>query len=333
MNQILRLLELYLPLIGWVGFGLFLGRVLPARIPAAIGKFLFWVGVPIGIFAFLRQANLSASVWLAPIAAWIAMLACVLLAWGWIKAQNHLSQTVRESDQSHPWLKYLVSEQLQHRSTQGSFLLTAMLGNTGYLGYPVSLMLVGQDYFGWAVFYDTLGSTLGAYGLGVVLAAYFSGRKQRSHQSQLRQIGQALINNPALWSFWIGLAGRSLVLPQPVELGLRGLAWGTIALSLLLLGMRLSHLVSWQQVQPAIVSLMIKMLLVPLVLGFELPHLGVSELPQLAIVLQMAMPPAFATLFIAEAYDLDRSLTVTTLALGSIALLLFLPLWLWLFTP
>ncbi|WP_088890503.1 AEC family transporter [Leptolyngbya ohadii] len=331
MDQTLRLLELYLPLIGWVGFGWFLGRVLPARIPAALGKFLFWIGVPIGIFAFLRQANLSETVWLAPLVAWIAMLSAVGLAWVWIRVQNHLLRRIRLSKRSPFWAKYLVSEQLQQRSTQGSFLLAAMVGNTGYLGYPVSLSLVGHEYFGWAVFYDTLGSTLGAYGFGVLLAAYFSDQSQKSNQSPVRQIGQALLNNPALWSFWIGLAGRSILLPQPIELGLKGFAWSVIALSLLLLGMRLSQLASWSQIQPAIVSLSIKMLIIPLLLGFALPHLGISDLPQLTLVLQMAMPPAFATLFIAEAYDLDRSLTVTTLLLGSIGLLIVLPFWLWLF--
>jgi malate permease and related proteins len=66
-------------------------------------------------------------------------------------------------------------------------------------------------------------------------------------------------------------------------------------------------------------------------LDFSLPLLGITGNPLLVIVLQMAMPPAFATLVIAEAYDLDRELTVTTLAIGSVALLLLLPLWLWLF--
>ncbi|NJN58970.1 MAG: AEC family transporter, partial [Leptolyngbyaceae cyanobacterium SL_5_9] len=43
-------------------------------------------------------------------------------------------------------------------------------------------------------------------------------------------------------------------------------------------------------------------------------------------------PPAFATLVIAEAYNLDRELTVTALAVGSLGLLLMLPMWLWLFS-
>jgi predicted permease len=52
----------------------------------------------------------------------------------------------------------------------------------------------------------------------------------------------------------------------------------------------------------------------------------------MALVLQMVMPPAFSTLVIAQAYNLDRDLTVTTLAIGVFALLFTIPMWLWLFS-
>ena len=320
MNEATSLLRLYVPLIIWIGSGWVLGRWLPNSIPLRLGKFLFWVGVPLSIVAFLRQANLSAAVWFAPLTAWAALLLGALLAWGWIQGQIYLAHFFTSGDRlpDHP---------LQHRPTQGSFLLAAMVGNTGYLGYPVSLALVGTEHFGWAVFYDTMGSTLGAYGLGVMLAAHFS---ESQHSGKL---WQSILKNPAFWSFWLGLGLRSVPLPGVVEVGLKNCAWVIIALSLLLLGMRLSQLSSWHSVQPAAISLGIKMLIVPLLLGFELPRLGITGLPQLSIVLQMAMPPAFATLVIAEAYDLDRDLTVTTLALGSIGLLVLLPLWIWLFAP
>jgi hypothetical protein len=73
------------------------------------------------------------------------------------------------------------------------------------------------------------------------------------------------------------------------------------------------------------------MLIVPLVLGIALLQLGLTGRPLLVIVLQMAMPPAFATLVLAEVFDLERDLAVTTLAVGSISLLLTLPIWLLLF--
>jgi predicted permease len=45
----------------------------------------------------------------------------------------------------------------------------------------------------------------------------------------------------------------------------------------------------------------------------------------------METPPSFATLVLAEAFNLDRELAVTNLAMGSTLLLLTLPLWLFLF--
>jgi hypothetical protein len=192
------------------------------------------------------------------------------------------------------------------------------------LGYPVTLALVGPPYFAWALFYDTLGSTLGAYGVGVAIAARF-GMSAQNHWRLL----QAIVSNPALWSFFIGLGFRRVPLPSAVEDGLRLFAWTVVALSLLLLGMRLSQLTSLRSMQQASVSLGIKMVLVPLLLGTGLAHIGIHGPPHLVILLQMGMPPAFATLVIAEAYNLDRELTVTSLALGTLGLLAMLPIWVW----
>jgi hypothetical protein len=201
-----------------------------------------------------------------------------------------------------------------------------MMGNTGYLGYPIILTFVGTHYFGWALFYDLLGSTVGTYGLGVVLAARFGGRAQSRWQ-----LVQATFINPALWSLGFGLIFRQLPLPILAEQTLHGAAWTVVALSLVLIGMRLSQLNSWHNLPRAAISLAIKMLLVPLVVGSSLSLFGITGFPRLVIVLQMAMPPAFATLVIAEAYNLDRELAVTALAVGSAGLLVTLPVWLWLF--
>jgi predicted permease len=319
-----NLLRLYVPLLGIGGLGLLLGYKLPPRIPQYLGKFLFWGGVPLSIFAFLRQSDLSESVWLAPVIAWVAMLTGAGLAWAWIwlATQRNLGQ--RNLGGDRPSLSEPPS--LQNRPAQGSFVLAAMVGNTGYLGYPVALAVVGPTYFGWAIFYDTLGSTLGAYGLGVLIAA----RLGASHLAY-GALARALLINPALWSFGLGLLSRDMPLPLGVEQGLQRLAWGIVMLALLLLGMRLSQLQSWSRLAQAAVGLSIKMVLVPLGIGVGLLAVGLPEPARLVLVLQMAMPPAFATLVIAEAYDLDRELTVTALALGSGGLFLTLPVWLLLF--
>jgi len=307
-----QLLELYLRLGSSVLLGWFLGRQLPKVIPIYLGKFLFWVGVPLSIVAFLRQANLSSSLWIAPAVAWIAILLGAGLAWIWIEKASRKTERV--------------PSKANIKATQGSFLLATMVGNTGYLGYPITLALVGPRYFSWALFYDLLGTTLGAYGLGVIVAVHF-GMGSRGYWSLIQNI----LKNPALWSFGLGLSLRQLPLPNLLEQSLQLSAWIAVFLSLVLIGMRLSQLSSWHNLPQAAMSLGIKMLLVPLVLGIGLAWLGVTGPPQLVIVLQMAMPPAFATLVLAETYDLDRDLAVTTLAIGSIGLLFTLPIWLFLF--
>lgn len=300
------LLKLYLYLIGGVLLGAALGRITSVRTSVYLGQFLLWIGVPISIVAFLRGANLSGLVWLAPTVAWAAILLGAGLAWIWIRRQ--------------------AAQSVWPTSTQGSFLLTSMVGNTGYLGYPVVLSLVGPKYFALALFYDLLGTTIGAYGLGIGIATYFGTRTQTSWQ-----LVQQLIKNPPLWSLLIGIPLRELPLPAIAEQVLQALAWTVIFLSLVLIGLRLSKLTSWQSFPQACQSLLIKMVLIPLMLGIGLSVLGVDGPPRLVLVLQMAMPPAFATLVLTEAYELDHDLTVTTLAAGSIGLLLLLPAWLWLF--
>ncbi|MBD2021344.1 AEC family transporter [Leptolyngbya sp. FACHB-36] len=300
---IANLLSVYAHLLVWTLLGWGLGRLLPKAAPVVLGKFLFYVGVPLSILGFLRGAELSLSLWSAPVVSWVAQLLGVGAA-SWVLRW-----------QGAAW----------SRRAQGSFLLASMVGNTGYIGYPVVLALVGPAYFAWALLYD-IGSTLGIYGFGVVLASRFS-----SQQWSGGHLRQALLKNPALWSFAIGLLSQNLPLPAPIEAGLRQLAWGVVSLALVLIGMRLSQLSSLSNVKPALISLGIKMLLVPLVLGLALKLLGITGPVHQVLLLQTAVPPAFGTLVIAEAYALDRELTVTTLALGSAGLFVTLPFWMWLF--
>ena len=307
----MKLLQLYLPLIALVLFGFVLGGKLPATIALYLGKFLFWVGVPLSIVAFLRQTDLSGAIWVAPIVAWIAVFLGAVLAWAWINWHGN-RQTPLNS-----W----------SRPTQGSFILASMAGNTGYLGYPVTLAFVGTQYFGYALFYDLLGTSLAVWGLGVVIAAAYGG----GVKNQWQLLKEVAIN-PSLWSFGTGLIFRQVPLPTMVETSLHILGWAIVALSLVLIGMRLRQLDSWHSLPKASISLSIKMLVVPLFLGSTLSLFGITGAAKLAIVLQMAMPPAFATLVIAEVYNLDRDLSVTALAVGSGGLLITLPIWLWIFS-
>ncbi|NER78427.1 MAG: AEC family transporter [Leptolyngbya sp. SIO1D8] len=317
------LVRLYLPICAAVLVGALVSFILslPAlqqrfkqplhqRLPAYLGRFLFLIGVPLSIINFLHRADLSGGVLLAPLIAWAAIFIALLCSWLWMRP--------RFDEWSRP--------------ARGSFSLATMFGNTGYIGFPVVLLLpqLGPDYFGWALFYDVLGTLLGAYVLGVLLASQFGNRQEQlQSQPRWRQNLQELIKNPTILAFLLGLALRTVTFPELLDTGLNGFAWSMVMLSLVLMGMRLQQLRSLGNVAPAMAAISIRMLLMPLLIGMILTAFGMDGPPRLVMVLQAGMPSAFATLVLAETYNLDRELAVTCVGVSSGALLLTLPIWLW----
>jgi hypothetical protein len=140
-----------------------------------------------------------------------------------------------------------------------------------------------------------------------------------------------ILRNPIILAFGAGLILKSLPLPPRLDDLLYAIAWGVVMLSLLLMGLRIQQLTSWRHVSRAGVAVAIKLLVLPVAVGLGLTVLGIDGPPRLVMVLQAGMPSAFANLVLAEAYDLDRELSVTCVGLSLVGLLLTLPLWLWSF--
>jgi predicted permease len=306
------LVMLYVRLIGWTLLGYVLGKLLPNVYISYLGKALLFVGIPIGIVSFLRQADLSGWIVIAPTTAWVAIFVGAGLAWIWIDlgVSDERFQALSRGITSREKTVEVTSgtkTTIQQESawsgpTQGSFLLAMTLGNTAFMGYPVSLALVEPRY----------GSTANNLPKPNPLVS--------------------MAKTPALWSLPIGVGMRFVPLPTVITSGMNAIAWTTVTLSLVMIGMQLSQLQTLKNIKKALTCLSIKMLLTPLVVGTGLMFFGVTGEPRLAMVLQMAMPPAFSTLVIAQAYNLDRDLTVTTLAFGVVLLLFTIPIWLWLFS-
>jgi malate permease and related proteins len=71
-------------------------------------------------------------------------------------------------------LAYLVGRALRLSGpTLGAFLLVAALGNTGYLGYPLTIALFGQARLVHAFFYDLFATTIGLFTIGIAVAAHY----------------------------------------------------------------------------------------------------------------------------------------------------------------
>lgn len=337
------LFHAYAPLILWTGLGILLLRWVPQAFPRLLGRSLYWVGVPLEIFALARKTSFSGNVGMAPILTMVAIILGLTLAWGslqglsWLSEQAGTPPTASESTDI-PHRINLGDRWLQLRKLltfpldaprRGGFILSAVLGNTGFVGLAIVPTLISDAYSSWAVFYSVTQNVLGTYGIGVFLASYY-GRSQTETNHWWIQLRDVL-SVPSLWAFVLGSSTRSVFLPDAIESGLQGSVWVVIPSAFLLMGMRLSQLHGIKSLRLALVPVILKAIAVPGLLGLLMTLLDITGEPRLAMVLMAGMPSAFAGLILAEEYDLDRELIASSIALTTVALLLMIPCWLYLF--
>lgn len=292
--------------------GLVAIRFTPPALPRLLGRVLYWFGVPWEVLALARQTDIDQSLGLAPVVTIASLIVGLLLAWLILR-----------------WLTPPPADPAAlSRAQQGSFILAATIGNTGFVGLGIIPSLIDQRYLGWAVFYSVTQNVVGTYGIGVFLASFFGRSAQTNHWwVQLRDVAMV----PSLWAFLLGTLTRSLPLPAPVELGLHASLWFVIPSAFLLMGMRLSQLQGWKSLWQALIPTLLKVAVLPAGVGLAATAIGLTGDARLALVLMAGMPSAFAGLILAEEYNLDRDLIASSIALTTIALLFTIPLWLTVF--
>jgi predicted permease len=348
MQSILQIATaVYLPIIAaaLVGILLSLGLTRTGRmvrdqpvqefLPDVLARFLYLVGIPIGVANFIRKAEFNSSVWIAPVIAWSAVLLAIFLSWHFLK----------------------VSAKPRSKSTKASFTLLSYLGNTSYLGFPVILLLpqLGPQYFSSAVLYDILGTLVAGYGLGVFFAGQASHNTDEGNTASFTRSlsiegGSAIsatkrggagalldaltevARNPTFYAFFVGLYLKTLTIPEGIVSGLGAIAWSSIMVALVVMGMRIQQLSSKLNLKLAIQPVLIKTILVPLVLAAALTGFGLEGPQRLVLILQSAMPCGFISLILAENYGLDVELTVASILLSCIVFAFMLPVWVTLFT-
>jgi predicted permease len=323
------LFRAYTPLLAWTCLGLLLFRFIPASVPKLLGLMLYWVGVPLQLLVLARQTELSNGGGLIPlVAVGVLLLSMGLAQLSWWGLQWLISQKATEQSQENQnfLLNFLsFSFNSLERSSQGSFILAATLGNTGFVGLALTEILFGAEHRNWAVLFSLTSNVIGTYGIAVFIASYFGRSETQNHWwIQLRDV----LTVPSLWAFIIGFNTRSVELPLVIESGLDQAVWVVIASALLLVGLRLGSLQGWRSFKLALIPTLLKVVIVPVLVGLGATYLGVSDESSLVLVLMSGTPTGLSVLILAEVYDLDRELLTSSIAMTFVGLLLMLPLWL-----
>ena len=200
-----------------------------------------------------------------------------------------------------------------------SVLVTVMIANTAFMGYPVNLGIFGHEGFLRAIFCDIATMCIFLI-LSFVLVLKFGGTLKKA----VRKI--ALF--PPLWAIILGFGLNVLNVPiGPVlDNTINYLGDGAIPLIMISLGLSidLSGL-SRSKSMIAFTSVM-KLFFFPLVAFCIVSFLGLVDLQYTVTVIEAAMPSGMLSLLLSITYNLDYELTSDCILINTVISLITLPI-------
>ncbi len=192
----------------------------------------------------------------------------------------------------------------------GAVICTVLSVNTGYLGYPLTVALLGRDQLSTAVLYDVLVTgpslLLGAFAIG----AAFGTEAGESPRQRLRAF---LTRNPPLYAAVAGLLAPAALAPHLLVDLSQALVIAILPLGFFAVGATLAENAKHGELpmppplsRPVALSLASRLLVMPALLTALAAPL--IELPA-SYRLLSAMPSGINSMVVAHAYGLDMEIT------------------------
>jgi predicted permease len=257
---------------------------------AAIGlarrflRVLLYVLVPIVIFFNLAKAHISLDNAVGLGLAWINMALVGTIVW------------------------FLASRVLRlSRPQTGAVMVAALVANTAYLGYPLTVALLGHDHLSTGVLYDVLVSgpvlMLGAFGIGAAFG-------DKAGEGIGERAKAFLTRNPPLYAAILGFAAPSALAPTFLVNASQVLAVAVLPIGFFAVGATLAEGAERGELpfpppftRPVALAVGARLALAPALL--MLLAAPVIDLPS-AYRLMSAMPTGLNAMIVSHAYGLDN---------------------------
>jgi malate permease and related proteins len=209
------------------------------------------------------------------------------------------------------------------RETRAAILLAGSFGNVLFMGYPTLTFLYGDQGGTYAAFADVLASTPLVWTLGVWIATRL-GHERGQGQSLLR----IMLTLPPVWGFLLGFAVNFAGLEvEPLVKAAKFMGQATIPIMLFALGLS----IPWGNLRPStpvMVAVASKLVLTPLLVWLIARELFQPlHDPQVAAILEVAMPTMLMAASFADRFNLDVRAAALTASWTSLMFLLTLPIW------
>jgi predicted permease len=196
------------------------------------------------------------------------------------------------------------------RFQTGAVICTVLSVNTGYLGYPLAVALLGRDQLSTAVLYDVLVTgpclLLGAFAVGAAFGT-------KAGESPRERVRAFFTRNPPLYAAIAGLLAPDTLAPQALVDLSQILIVAILPIGFFAVGATLAENAEHGELpmpppltRPVVLAIGVRLMVVPALLMLMAAPL--IELPA-AYRLLSAMPSGLNSLVIAHAYGLDMEIT------------------------
>lgn len=288
-----------IPIVLMIGLGYFLKRIdfLSEKDIDPLNKIVMYILMPCMIFSALYSADMS----LLPT---LGILPFVILT-------ASIGSGV---------ISYIVLKRLHYDDKKiWSVLVTVMIANTAFMGYPVNLGVYGHPGFLRAIFCD-LATTCMFLLLSFVLVLKFGGTVKRAFRE--------ILLFPPLWAVVLGISFNLLNIPiGPVlDKTVNYLADGAIPLIMISLGLSIELGGLARSKAMVIFTSIVKLGVFPLIALIVVSLLGLTGLQHDVGIIEAAMPSGMLSLLLAITYKLDYELTSDCILINTVISLITLPI-------
>jgi predicted permease len=200
-------------------------------------------------------------------------------------------------------------------------MIASSMMNTGFLGFPITLGVFGNEGFLNAIFFD-LETTVIFVVFGMILVGVFGGNR--------KEVLKQSISFVPLWAVVFALLFNFLNLQYGyvIENSLNYLGQATIPLIMITLGLRLDLESIRHSLSDSLFVALVRLVIAPVAMFLILSFINFGGLSFKVAVLEAGMATAMNALVLSINYDLDSSLmsslifTNTILALFSLTVLI-----------
>ena len=262
-----------------------------------INAIIIYFGLPAFIFRAVHAAALRVDLLAVVGIAWAVFVVMALLAFGAARLLR-LPRTIA-----------------------GGFVIAVALGNTGYIGYPITEAIFGPGALPEAIFYDVFGTVTVLVLFGMLIAQRF-GDNDEARVNPLKE----LATFPAVWALLLALVLRPLPIPNVVGNGLALLASMVAPLIMLSVGLSLRFSALGRDVGAISVVSVLRLLVAPAV-AFGIGSLVLGRgVPLSVTTLEAGMPTMMLTLIVGDRFGLDTDFIASAIFVTTALCAVTLPL-------